>query len=178
MPEATGEPKKVPKRVDVKPTGLIRNTGQIDLYDRDPDYVYQAFSQNPESPAHIERFTRQHLYGEGQPYCQWIGAWEVVNSQTDRARVAETTAAQGTPVDTRQRGPGNQIICRMHKTEYAKYMETDRANSAERAKELGTPDVQRSAQVSLTTVLSEGEHVPFQEALQGAGHPMPGMPRA
>jgi hypothetical protein len=176
MPEA-GEPKKVPKRVDVKPQGLIKNTGEIHLYGQDPEYVYQSFSQNPESPGYLDNFTHEHLYGQGQPFCQWIGAWEVVNSQTDRTQASQGTTAQGTPVDTRQRGPGNQIIARIHKSEYAKYAETDRANSGDRAKELGSPDVRREAFNSTTTVLREGE-VPFAQALSDAGHPMPGMRQA
>jgi len=172
MPEAAGEPKKVPKRVDVKPQGLIRNTGQVDLYDRDPDYAYQAFSVDPESPAFIEKYTRQHLYGEGRPYCQWIGAWEPVNATTDRTQASQATSAQGTPIDTRQRGPGRQLICRMHKSEHAKYMETDHANALEDEKNLRRPDIQRGQLQSLTTTLSNGTVSPA-EALANAGHPMP-----
>jgi hypothetical protein len=179
MPEAVGEqPKKVPKRVDVKPQGLIKNTGEVDLFGKDPDYVYQAFSQNPESPGYLEKYTHEHLYGEGQPYCQWIGPWQVVNSQTDRTQASQATTAQGTPVDTRQRGPGTQIIARIHKSEYAKYIETDRANSEERAKELGNPDRQHGQLSSITTTLREGAEIDPARALMEAGHPMPGMRQA
>lgn len=173
MPQAE-TPKQVPKRVDVKPQGLIRNTGQVDLYDRDPDFEYQSFSTDPKSPAFVDRFTRPHLYGEGQSWCQWMQPWEVVNSQTDRTRASQATAAQGTPVDTRQRGPGDQLVCRMPKSEHAKYMQTDRANAAERSKELLRPDSQRGDKASLTTVVREGE-VEMADALREAGHPMPGM---
>lgn len=172
MPEAGGEPKRVPKRTDVKPQGLIRNTGQVDLFDRDPDYHYQAFSQDPKSPAHIDRFLRPHLYGEGQPWCQWIGPWEQVNATTDRAQSTQASTAQGAPIDTRQRGPGDQLICRIHKSEFAKYQETDRANLAEREKELRRPDVRRGELQSITTVLTNGTVSPA-DALSRAGHPMP-----
>jgi hypothetical protein len=171
MPEPAGT-KQVPKRTDVKPQGLIRNTGQVDLYDRDPEYVYQSFSQDAKSPGHIDRFLRPHLYGEGQPWCQWIGPWEQVNATTDRAQSPLTSTAQGAPIDTRQRGPGDQLICRIHKSEYAKYQETDRVNSKERAKQLMRPDVRRGDLNSLTTVLTEGTVHPA-EALSRAGHPMP-----
>lgn len=178
MPEAGSEPKKVPKRVDVRPQGLVRNTGEVELYGKDPDYVYQSFSQNPESPGFLDNFTHEHFYGQGQPFGQWVGAWQVVNAVTDRAQVAQSTSAQGTAVDTRQRGPGNQIIARIHKSEYAKYQETDRANAAERAKELGNPDKQYGEHSSLTTTLRDGADIDPTRALMDAGHPMPGMRQA
>lgn len=172
MPEAAGEPKKVPKRSDVKPQGLIRNDGQVQVFGQDPDYVYQAFSVNSDHPGFIDNFTRPHFYGQGQPWGQWMGAWEPVNSVTDRAQVPTTSTAQGAAIDTRQRGPGNQIVCRMHKDEHAKYQETDRKNAAERTTELRRPDQRRGELQSLTTTLTSGTVSPA-EALAQAGHPMP-----
>jgi hypothetical protein len=172
MPEAAGEPKKVPKRSDVKPQGLIRNDGQVQVFGQDPDYVYQSFSQKEDHPGWIGNFTRPHFYGQGQPWGQWVGPWEPVNAVTGREHVPATSTAQGAPVDTRQYGPGNQLVCRMHRDEYAKYQETDRKNSEERSNELRRPDVRRGSLQSLTTVLSGGTVSPA-EALAQAGHPMP-----
>lgn len=176
MPEAGGEPKKVPKRVDVKPQGLIRNNGQVDPYGKDPDFVYHSFSRDPKSPGYFGNFDHPHYYGEGQTWGQWIGPWESVNAITSPNTVQPAVStAQGHPIDTVQRGAGDQLLFRIHKSEYAKYRETDRANNDERAKHLGTPDIQRGSLQSTTTVLSDGADVDPTQALLAAGHPMPGM---
>lgn len=177
MPEAEQAPKKVPKRADIAEPGVLqRNQGTGSLDGADPDYHYQSFSQDPKHPGYWGNFARRHFYGEGQPFGRWMPAWEKVNAQTDpNVRAVEPSTSQGSAMDTQLRGPGDQIVMRMHKNAHAAYGETDRANNKEREEEMFRPDVTRGAQQSITTVLAPGINRHFAEVLAEAGHSMPGM---
>lgn len=182
MAQATGEPtpKQVPKRNDLKSSGLVRNSGQTELRDQDPDYAYANFSTDPESPAYIGKRLSRHFYGKGQTFGQWIEPWEACHSQTDAdVRALEARTDAGAKIDTVLRGPGRQITCRIRKTEHEKYAETDRANSAERKRELSIPDAIRGQHSAVTTVVMQGDQdgIARQQALLDAGHPIPGIHR-
>lgn len=169
--------KTVPKRNDPKKTGLYRNTGGNAISGEDPDFVYQTFSENPDSPGYIGNRLQDHEYGPRNGWQQVIQAWEPVHSQTDaKVRAMDPRTDQGKPIDTVKRY-GRQIYCRLPKSEFAKYQETDRKNQEERESQLMKPDRLRGAQASMTALVMQGDHdeMARTQALINAGHPIPGV---
>lgn len=181
MADTSGEsPKRVPKRNDQKPTGLRRNTQSTAWVGDDPDFVYQTFSQDPESPGYIGKRLTVHQTGQPNGWVQDVAAWEVCHSQTDaNVRALDPRTDQGKPIDTIQRY-GRQIRCRLPKEEYAKYAETERANQLERERQLMTADrINHRQGTSVTAMVLNGDQDEGArtQALIDAGHPVPGMPR-
>ncbi len=178
--EPTAEPKRVPRRNDQKPTGMYRNSRATELFGQDPDYVYQSFSPDADSPGYIGNRIVEHETGEPNGWKQMVGAWEVCHSQTDRGvRAMDPRTDQGKPVDTVQRY-GRQIRCRIHKDEFAKYGQVEERNQKDREKQLMTPDrVNHRQGSSVTAVVLEGDQDEGSrnQALIDAGHPIPGVSR-
>jgi len=174
------KPKTVPARADVTPSGLYRNTRTTELLGDDPNFVYQTFSQDPESPAFIGKRLSQHEIGEPNGWKAMVGAWEVCHSQTDRdVRALDVRTDQGKQVDTVQRY-GRQIRCRIPKAEFAKYAQVAQTNQKEREKQLFEPDQLRGNQASMTALVMNGDQdeASRTQALINAGHPIPGVARA
>jgi hypothetical protein len=172
-------PPKVPKRNDQKSSPLYRNTQATRQAGEDPDFHYETFSQNPDSPAYIGKKLTEHEFGQPNGWAAKVGPWEVCHSQTDKnVRALDPRTDQGAKIDTVQRY-GNQIRCRIHKDEYAKYGEVERANQKEREKQLFAPDQLRGQQASMTAMVLEGDQdeTARMQALINAGHPIPGVGR-
>lgn len=168
-------PKTVPKRNDPKPSPLYRNSRATELLGEDPDFVYQTFSEDADSPAYIGKRLTQHERGEPNGYKVMVGPWEVCHSQTDaKVRSLDPRTDQGKPVDTVQRY-GRQIRCRIHKEEFAKYALVEEANQGLREKAIFEPD-RRGAMTALV-MNGDRDETERMNALADAGHPMPGVPR-
>jgi hypothetical protein len=173
-------PPKVPRRNDQKTSPLYRNSQATKLRGEDPDFVYQTFDQRPESPAYIGNRTVPHQAAPRSAV--WnadVGPWEVCHSQTDKeVRALDPRTDQGKPIDTVQRY-GNQIRCRIHKDEFAKYAQVEKANQAEREKQLYSPDQLKGQQASMTALVMDGDQdeTARMQALINAGHPIPGAGR-
>lgn len=181
MAAASAEtPPKVPKRNDQKTSPLYRNSQATRLRGEDPDFHYETFSQAPDSPAYIgKRMVEHEAAPASATWNAMVGPWEVCHSQTDKeVRAMDARTDQGKPIDTVQRY-GNQIRCRIRKDEYAKYGETERANQAEREKQLFAPDQLRGQQASMTAMVLSGDQdeTARMQALMNAGHPIPGVGR-
>lgn len=176
MPDQSGEtPKRVPKRSDTEKNGLYRNSRATELANTNGDFVYQHFSQDPKSPGFIGKKLATHEYGPPNGWKQQIGPWEVVNSQTDKdVRALDARTDQGKPVDGTMRY-GEQITCRIPRSEWLKYGQVDAANGKERERQLMSPDSIVGSQTSTTSVVLDGDQDAMhrQRALINAGHPMP-----
>lgn len=174
------KPKQVPKRVDVRPTGLFRNTQALHLDGRDPNFEYQYFTQDAKSPAYIGKRLKPHMYGNG-PNKIWIEPWEQCHSQTDaQVRSMDPRTDQGAKVDTLERFGDQQILCRIPKSEFAKYAQADDANDKEKERQLMEPDRHRAQHASMTAVVAKGDldEESRLQALANAGHNFPNAPRA
>ncbi len=178
MAAATETP-KVPKRNDQKSSPLYRNSRATELRGQDPSFVYQWFSENPESPAYIGNKLAPHEFGEANGYKVMIEGWEECHSQTDRkVRAMDPRTDQGKPVDTLQRH-GRQVLCRIPKEEFAKYAECEQANQKEKERQLFQPDALRGQHASMTAIVMDGDQDESArtQALINAGHPIPGVSR-
>lgn len=172
MPEATGEaPKRVPKRNNLENDGVYRNTRAAELMGQDPDFVYERFTENPDSPGYIGARLRRHEYGKPGAYVM-VEPWQVVNEITDpNAQPAERRTDQGVAIDTVSRH-GRQITCRIHKSQHAKYAAADEAYLKARERDLFAADKIRGKQASMTAVVSNDENADRGTMLREAGHPL------
>lgn len=178
MADQTEEPapkrKAAPPRNDFKRSVLYRNSRALELQNRDPEYVYESFSTDPESPAYIGKRLTTHERGSPMGGFVTVGPWEVVHSQTDRnVRAMEPREDQGKPIDTVMRY-GRQIMCRIHRDEYAKYKVAEEASQVAQEKLLFEPDRMSDGNVRLTTALSRDENVDKMDLLRQSGHQFPG----
>lgn len=175
MPEQEA-PRKVPPRNNLAPTALRKQSRSNELQGRHPDFEYQYFYEGDDltHPGHIDRKTRPHEHGTPQGGYVDLPAWEVCNAQTDRkVGQAEVRQDQGKPIDSRIRR-GRQILCRMHKSEHAKYQLADAADAEARGKAYKDPDRIRRPGAAMTIALSDDENADHMSMLAESGHPMPG----
>ena len=169
------ERKVVPPRNNFESDALYRNSRATELQNRDPDYVYENFSTDPESPAYIGKRLAPHERGNNASGFVMVKAWEVVSSQTDaNVRALDPREDQGRPVDTVARY-GRQVTCRIRREEHAKYALADQAYEALMEKQIyDVPDRRRDGRTSLTTTVSRDEDADHIDMLRRAGHPLPG----
>lgn len=169
-------PKKVvPDRNDFETSALYKGSRALQLQNRDPDFVYQAFSTDPESPAYIGNRLTAHERGNPSSGYVMVKPWQVVHSQTDAdVRSLDPREDQGKGVDTVMRY-GRQIMCRLPRSEFGKYAMADEAYQTQREKEIYSPDRRDGRTTALTTINSRDEDANHMEMLRRAGHPMPGV---
>jgi hypothetical protein len=173
MAQATGEatPKKVPQRNDLDSDRVYANTRAAELMGQHPDFVYQRFTTDVESPGYIGGRLRRHEYGKPGAYVM-VGAWQQVNEITDPdTKAVEARTDQGHAIDTVQRH-GRQITCRIHKSEFAKYGKADEVYLKQREKDLFAADKIRGRQASMTAVVSNDDNADRNQMLREAGHPL------
>lgn len=176
MADKSGEPRKVaPPRNNFESDALYRNSRATELQNRDPDYVYENFSTDPDSPAYIGKRLVPHERGNAASGFVMVKAWEVVSSQTDAAvRALDPREDQGRPVDTVARY-GRQVTCRLARTEHAKYRMADQAYEEMQERQIyEMPDRLRDGRTALTTTVSRDENADHIDMLRKAGHPLPG----
>ncbi len=172
MAEAAGDtPKRVAKRNDLASDAVYANTRAAELTGSDPDYVYQRFTTDVDSPGYIGHRLRRHEYGKPGAYVM-VGPWQQCNEITDPSvKAVEQRTDQGHPIDTVQRH-GRQITCRIHKNEFAKYAKADETYLANRERDLFAADKIRGRQASMTAVVSNDESADRGQMLREAGHPL------
>lgn len=180
MAEKAAEPPKqpqpavVPPRNDFESDELYRNSRATELQGRDPDYQYESFSTDPESPSYVGRRLVPHERGNQASGFVMVGPWTVVHSQTDATvRALDPRSDQGKPIDTVARY-GRQVVCKLHKKEFAKYAKAERAYQQLIERSIYEPDKIRDGKTALTTVVSRDENADHMEMLRRSGHPMPG----
>lgn len=176
-PTPTEAPKRktAPPRNDMKSAGLYKNSRALELQNRNPDFEYQYFSTDPESPAYIGSRLKAHERGSAQGGYVMIDGWEVVHSQTDPdARPVQMRDDQGKGIDSRVTY-GRQILCRLPKTEHAKYALAEEATAAVMKKQIYSADrLNDGAGTKLTSVVTEDESVDKFDLLAQSGHNVPG----
>jgi hypothetical protein len=172
MAQATGEtPKQVPKRNNLDSDRVYASTRAAELMGQDPDYIYQRFTTDIESPGYVGKRLRRHEYGKPGAYVM-VQPWEPINELTDPSvKPVEVRGDQGAPIDTVQRH-GRQITCRIHKDEHAKYAKADEAYLKLRERDLFAADKIRGRQASMTAVVSNDEQSDRGQMLREAGHPL------
>jgi hypothetical protein len=69
---------------------------------------------------------------------------------------------------------GRQKLCRIHKSEYAKYKAVETAYQGKVEEQIYSPDSINNGQTAMTTVVSKDENIGHMELLRQSGHPMPG----
>jgi hypothetical protein len=167
-------PKKVAPRNDLESDALYKNSRALELQNRNPDFVYESFSTDPDSPAYIGKRLTAHERGNPVTGYAMVAAWEVVHSQTDAdVRSLDPREDQGKAVDTVLRY-GRQIMCRIPRKEYEKYQRVDEAWQARREKDLYEPDQIRAGRDAITTINNRDENADQVQMLRRAGHPFPG----
>lgn len=176
MPDPTGEqPKRkpAPPRNDFKSSVLYKNSRALELQNRDPEYVYEAFSTDPDSPAYIGKRLVSHERGNPSSGYVSVGAWEVVHSQTDKAvRQLDPREDQGKPIDTVMRY-GRQVMCRIRRDEHAKYAVAEQAGQEALERQLYEPDHLDAGNARMTAVVSRDENIDRDELLRRSGQPLP-----
>jgi hypothetical protein len=173
------EPKKVPPRNNLAQATLRKQSRSNELSGRDPDFHYEYFyaGENPAHPGHVSRKLQEHEHGTSMGGYVDVAPWQVVHSQTDRkVGQADPREDQGKPIDTTVRR-GHQVLCRIHKDEYAKYGLADHADTEARSKAYKDPDRMRRPGSAMTVAISDDEHADHMEMLADSGHPMPGYQR-
>lgn len=165
---------RVPARNDLKSSALYRNSRANELQKRDPNYVYQWFSLDPNHPQYVGRYLSEHEVGSSVSGFATIAPWEVVQRTTDpRVAQVEPRTDQGKPIDSTVRH-GNQILARLPKEEHEKYAQADCAYQDKLEDSIYSPERTRSPTVSMTAVVSKDEHADPQQMLRQSGHPLPG----
>lgn len=136
MPEARPV---VAERNDPKRVGWYSESESHRLAGKDPEYAYQWFSQDPRHPQFVGNYNREHETGnQAIGFCK-VRAWEVVK-KTDKDHNAgelRKRADDGKELDTTVTH-GGLILCRLHRSEFAKYQEGDRKMDAARTRMLST----------------------------------------
>lgn len=126
--------KTLPARNSLSDAPVLRKDSQASrIRGEDPDYRYEYFSTDPVHPSYIGKKIEEHEIGDNSVGFVTVGAWEICQKTTD-PRVAQMTPRedQGKGVDSTIR-LGNQRLCRIHKSEYAKYkLVEDARRKAER----------------------------------------------
>jgi hypothetical protein len=165
--------KIAPPRNALKKPVLYKNSRATELQGRDPNFVYQYFSTDPQQPSNVDKKLRPHEVGNQASGYATVDGWEIVHSQTDRtARPVDARTDQGKPIDTTHRY-GRQILCRIPKDEFAKYQAAEEAYQEMVEKNIYSPDRITDGRNSITTAVSRDDVDPM-ELLKQSGHPMPG----
>lgn len=179
MPEPTvpeKQRKTAPPRNDMKSSGLYRNSRALELQNRDPNFEYQYFSTDPESPGYIGHKNKRHEVGDARTGYAMVEGWEVCHDDSVKAtRALDPREDQGKPIDTVVRY-GRQVLCRIPKSEHAKYgLVDEERRKAGRKALFGSPDRVSGGGADMTAVVSEDENASHLALLKAAGHPMPGV---
>jgi hypothetical protein len=173
---ATPQQKRKPAapRNDFESAVLYKNSRALDLQNRDPGYVYEAFSTDPESPAYIGKRLVRHERGSAISGFVQVEPWEVVHSQTDKAvRALDPREDQGKPVDTVMRY-GRQIMCRIRREEHAKYQVAEEAGQRVMERQLYEPDQLATGNARMTAVVSRDDVEDKMDLLRRSGAQLPG----
>ena len=133
MAKEPDAPKRVPSRNNLteKPV-LYKQSKANQLQGRDQEFHYEFLPTDPRHPQWVENKLRRHEYGYAATGYVEVEPWEVVHSETDPAVRQELAREdQGKPIDTKI-WRGTQILCRIPKSEHAKYGIADAAYQAKR----------------------------------------------
>ena len=124
MPKAEAEVPVVPPRNDPKALEPYGKSQALQLAGRDPGFEYQWFRRDQ-----LPTKTASHEIGH-ESFGFWIvEGWEVVH-KTKGLEQGRARDAAGRPGDTVMTN-GELVLCRLPKTEYAKYAEMDRRSDAQ-----------------------------------------------
>lgn len=162
----------VPARTELKKVTLERNSRALELQGRDPRFVYQAFSTEPDHPSYIGKRLRRHEIGDQFSGFATVEPWEICqDALNEKVAALDPRTDQGQKIDSTLRY-GRQIVCRLPVEEFAKYEAVDTARSKRMSEQIyASPDTIRQRGASMTTVVSREDVADPATLLRQAGHP-------
>lgn len=159
--------KVVPERNALKPTPLSKQPLLLD--NRDPAFVYEAFSTDPSHPGYIGRKLVKHQVGDAETGFAVVEPWEVCTVDNDPAlKLRNTRDDQGKPIDTAHRH-GDLIWCRTTRENHAKYAQVHDARTDLNGKGLTRRETQSfgTGGTSAGMIVSNSEEATTEQVMKG-----------
>ena len=169
-----GKPR--PPRNNLKSSVLYKTSRANQIQGEDKDFVYEWKTTHEDHPGSLKNTGQlhEHEFGSDLGGYVMLPGWQVVQRAAgDKADQAEAREDQGKPIDTLVRR-GKQILCKMHKSEHAKYRIAEEARQNELERQMYQTERQGDKDALMSTSLSRDENADHIQMLKRAGHTMPG----
>ena len=168
--------KEVPARNNLKKSPLYANSRANEITNRDPNFVYEWKTTDPDHPSALSNTGQlsDHEYGNSVGGFVAMPGWQVVQrAANDKAAQLAPRSDDGKPIDTVVRH-GKQVLCRMPRDEYEKYSVADDAYQEAMERAIYSPERGGDGTVRMTAIVSRDTEADRVKMLRDAGHTIPG----
>jgi hypothetical protein len=148
MTPETVAPRKDPPSIDIYPSSRAS-----EISGQDPNFVYEFFSDNPEHPSFIGERLKAHERGSPAAGYTMVAPWEIVRKGD--VKQGQKRADDSAGVDSKITH-GRMILCRIPKTEHAKYQIMSERALDQQAKRLQSMSRSGGQLVGMKETLSMG----------------------